>query len=94
MINKELAHLIIVFILFLLVLSIILFIPYLIDRTRNNNYIDKALKNKDQSYCYKIVTKDYQESCYYKLAIYTKNKNLCEKSGVFKEKCLSSINQN
>ncbi len=94
MLSKDFAHLIIIFILFLIVFSIIIFIPKLIEKKTNKNYAELAIKNKDPIFCEKITSKEYKESCYYKLSIAINNKNLCEKSGSYKDQCLSQINQN
>lgn len=94
MLTKDFAHLIIIFILFLIVFSIIIFIPKLIEKKTNKNYAELAIKNKDPIFCEKISSQKYKEECYYALAIETKNKNHCEKSGSYKDQCLSQINQN
>jgi len=93
MINKELAHLIFMVILFLIVLSTLLFIPKLVEISQNKSYIKNALNEKDYSYCEKISKESSKEDCYYQLAIAVKNKDYCQKSGDIK-KCLSLINQN
>ena len=94
MLTKDFAHFIIIFILFLIVFSIIIFIPKLIEKKTNKNYAELAIKNKDPIYCEKINSNEYKQSCYLKLALLTKNKNLCEKAGEYKEECITMINQN
>lgn len=93
MINKELAHLIFMVLLFLMVLSALLFIPKLVEISQNKSYIKKALNEKDFSYCDKIKSESYKQQCYFELAVSIKNKDYCQKSGDL-QKCLNLINQN
>jgi len=93
MINKELAHLIFVLLLFLIVLFAILSIPKLVEISKNKNYIKKALNEKDFSYCDKIKSEGYKQQCYFELAVSIKNKDYCQKSGD-PQKCISLINPN
>ncbi|MDO8509390.1 MAG: hypothetical protein Q7S27_06950 [Nanoarchaeota archaeon] len=93
MMNKELINLIMVFILFLFLLSIIIFVPKLIEVSQSKKLIKNAIDSKDSSFCNKISLIKYQQQCFLELAIYTKNPSYCEKSGD-SEKCISLISRN
>ncbi len=93
MVYKDFAHLVIIFMLFLLVFSVIIFAPRLIEKNQAKKQIKQALENKDSSFCEKIFSDKYKKQCYYELALTTKNEIYCKKSND-NEKCLSQINQN
>ncbi len=71
-----------------------MYLPRFAEKSEARKFTNLALKNKDYLYCERISSEKYKEECYYALAIETKNKNHCEQSGQYKEKCLSQINPN
>lgn len=88
--NKSVAYLILIFILFLIILSILLFINEAVKRHNEyNSELNKALKTNNPDSCEKIKLRDI---CYMKLAGKLNNQTLCEKAGKYKEDCLEQFN--
>ena len=103
--HKETLLLIIAFLFFLGVLSLIFFLPQRIEQTaQSKKSFDLAIEENDPKHCDEIEGNYYQEcpelaeclpinraSCYYQLALKNNNPALCDNAGEFKSLCLNKL---